>query len=122
MLVISFIFVLIFFYKNIISQKVNYSREYFFSIINITLFFPFLFFANNLYSFLFLLEFLSTLIFYKLVVSKINQKPLINLEKNIFFSKKYISMLFFQFWITFFSTITLFYFFNQILLMVGSSD
>ena len=113
---------ILFFYKNIFLQKINYSNDYFFAIINITLFFPIIFFTNNIYSFIFFLEFLGVLIFYKLIVSKTTSIDFFKKKKNFFFSKKYINMLFYQFWITFFSTVFLFYFLINILLIFGTSN
>ena len=79
---------LLFFYKNIFLQKINYSNDYFFSIINILIFVPFIFFSNNIYSFIFFLEFLTILVFYKLVVSKTNSTEFFKKKKNFFFFKK----------------------------------
>ena len=116
------IILIIYIFKNLFFQKINYPKEYFFSILNIIVISPILFFTNNLFSFIFLLELLSVLIFFKLTVSKINKKTNFLSNKNLFFSKKYLSLLFFQFWVTFFSTIMLFFFLNSILVLLGSSN
>lgn len=47
------------------------SNDYIFSIINLVLIFPYLFFINTVFTFLFLLELISVVLFYKLISSKI---------------------------------------------------
>lgn len=84
-------------YKSLFLQKINYANDYFFSILNLTLFLPIIFFSNNIYSFIFFLEFLGMLVFYKLIVSKTNSLDFFKKKKNFFFSKKYVNMLFYQF-------------------------
>lgn len=124
--IIFFIFIInlnvLFLYKSLFLQKINYANDYFFSILNLTLFLPFMFFSNNVYSFIFFLEFLGILVFYKLIVSKTSSLDFFKKKKNFFFSKKYVNMLFYQFWVTFFSTIFLFYFLMSIILMFGTSN
>jgi hypothetical protein len=52
-----------------IDNNVN-NNDYYFSIFNILLISPFLFLSNSFYNFLFVIELISSLIFYKFVVSK----------------------------------------------------
>ena len=124
LIILSYLFfiIIINIFKNLILQKLNYTREYFFSLINLTLVSPFIFLCSNFYSLIFLIELLTTIIFYKLIVSKINNNKFLQKKYNIYFSKKYISMIFYQFWMTFFSSIIIFYFFNQINQLLGSSN
>lgn len=84
----------------------NYSIDYIFAILNITLFIPFIFLANTLFTFFFIIELVSCSIFYKFVVSKLsfNSK---NYKDNFFsiFSKNYLNVLFYQYWSSFFSSV-----------------
>lgn len=99
--------------------------DFFFAIGNLCIIIPNLYSVNTLYSFIFLMELVSTIIFYKFVVSKIWSKDfekLTNTSSKIFsrnLPTQYLDMLFFQFWSTFFSTVllltttlTVFYLFN----------
>jgi hypothetical protein len=99
--VIFFIFLinlnLLFCYKNLILQKINYSNDFFFAILNLNLFLPFIFLSNNIFNFIFFLELLGILVFFKLVVSKNNSVEFFKKKKNFFFSKKFINMIFYQF-------------------------
>ena len=80
-------------------QILNLMKDYYF----VTLFLVFntiyLFVINNFFSFLFVLEYLNILILYKLLLSKINKTKVycINNTKLIFSTKKFISLLFYQF-------------------------
>lgn len=104
-------------------SKINYSNDYFFSLINITILLPLIFLSNNIFSFIFILELVTSIIFYKLVVSKLwysnhdKNKKLFNLK-----SKNYINVIFYQFWITFFATIIIFFFYININYIFGTTD
>jgi hypothetical protein len=99
------------------------SIDYLFSINNIVLLLPYLFFVNTVFTFLFLLELISVILLYKLISSKIwfknfdKSKQLLN---NI--PQNYINMVFFQYWITFFSTIFIIYFYINMFYMYGTTD
>lgn len=84
----------------------NYSIDYIFSIINITLFIPLIFLSNTLFTFFFLIELVSCSIFYKFIVSKLSFKNN-NYKDNFFsiYSKNYINILFYQYWSSFFSSV-----------------
>ena len=92
-------------------NKINYSNDYFFALLNLTVLLPLIFLSNNIFSFIFILELNTSIIFYKLVVSKLwystNDK---NKKLNKVKSKSYVNLIFYQFWITFFSTIMIFFF------------
>lgn len=45
--------------------------DYFFALINLSNFLPLIFLSNTLFTFLFILEFTSVIVFYKFVVSKL---------------------------------------------------
>ncbi len=123
LVLISFFFII--FLKFFSGAKTPISIDFLFAISNLSAVLPLFFYVNTLYSFIFLLEVLSALIFYKFVASRIWNTEEISTDalKNKSFSrslpKQYLDMLFFQFWATFFSTITLlistltlFYLFN----------
>lgn len=97
------------------------SNDYYFSVNNILIITPFFFFANTVFSFLFILEVISTLTLYKLVSSKIWYTQL-NGFKNKKVPQQYINMLFFQFWVTFFSTIFIVYFYVNVFFLFGSTE
>ena len=83
---------------------------------------PLIFFSNNIFSFFFLLELNSCIIFYKLVVSKLWY---FNLDNNFYkfnkiFSKSYLNLIFYQFWVTFFSTVLIIFFIININFIFGS--
>lgn len=101
------------FFKNI---------DYLFSIINLMLVMPYLFFVNTTFTFLFVLEFVSCLLFYNIISSKIwfkNPSPT-TIKNNI--PQTYINMIFFQYWVTFFSTIFIIYFYIDVFSIYGTSD
>ena len=117
-------FVLLLITKQIYYSNVNYSYDYFFSILNLSIFLPLLFLSNDIFSFFFLLELNSCLIFYKLVVSKLWY---FNLDGNFnkftkTFSKNYLNLIFYQFWVTFFSTVLIIFFFLNINFIFGSTN
>lgn len=99
-----------------VKNNNNYSIDYIFSIINITLFIPLIFLSNTLFTFFFLIELVSCSIFYKFIVSKLSFKNN-NYKDNFFsiYSKNYINILFYQYWSSFFSSVlivfSIFFFF-----------
>ena len=113
-----FVFILI---KAVRNNNLNKSIDYYFSINNILMLTPFLFMVNTVFTFLFFIEVVSILVLYKLVSSKIwFFNP--NNSKNSKLPQYYINMLFFQFWVTFFSTIFIIYFYINIFYVFGSSE
>lgn len=115
---------LFFLIKQIAYSNINYSYDYFFSLINLNIFLPLLFLSNNIFSFFFLLELNSCLIFYKLTVSKLWYLNLSNNSNkfNKIFSKNYLNLIFYQFWVTFFSTVLILFFFLNLNFMFGSTN
>ena len=99
------------------------SLDYLFSINNLIILLPYIFFVNTVFTFLFLLELISVFLFYKLVSSKIwfkNLQQNTNLVNNI--PQHYINMVFFQYWVTFFSTIFIVYFYINVFYLYGTSE
>lgn len=97
------------------------STDYFFSISNLLLLLPLIFFLNNILVFLFFIEMLAVLVFYKLISSKIWFKK-IKGKVNDKTPQKYVNMVFFQFWVTFFSTIFVVFFYINVLYLYGTTD
>ena len=105
------------------NHNLTKSIDYLFSINNLILILPYLFLINTVFTFLFLLELISVFLFYKLISSKIwfkSSKKSTSLTNNI--PQHYINMVFFQYWVTFFSTIFIVYFYINIFYLYGSSD
>jgi len=116
---ISFYILCGFFKKNGSGRGVDYV----FSICNLIVILPYLFFVHTVFTFLFMLELISTVIFYKLVSSKVwfrGVKNSYSLSNNI--PQNYINMVFFQYWVTFLSTIFCVYFYINIFCIYGTSD
>jgi len=117
----SFYFVL----RAVIFNKSEYPIDFFFSLLNLILFLPLLFCINNFFTFLFVLELISCFLFYKLAASKLwykttSEKILIttnNEKPNV-----YVNMIFFQYWITFFSTILIIYTMLNIFYLFGTTE
>lgn len=120
---INFIMInIIKFYKN---KNINFNIDYFFALFNLSIFIPMMYLSNSMYTFLFLLESNSILILYKFSVSKYFFKSPKENDKFKFLKntpKHYINMLFFQYWINFFSSIILFVSVFNILLLLGTSE
>lgn len=110
------------------SININYSVDYFFTVGNLAILLLTIFLSNTLYTFLFVLELNSSLIFYKFVVSKFwfksNKFSFLNnyTKFNKVLPKFYLNMLFFQYWVTFFSSVLILYALINLLLIYGSSE
>lgn len=103
------------------------NNDYYFSLLNASIFIPLLFFCNSLFNFLFILEVVSIIIFYKFVVSKFwfNDKFSFFKKTNILeriFSRNYVNVLFFQYWVNFFSSVVLIISIINIMYLYGSTD
>lgn len=113
-----------FFLLKAVFKKTNLlkSIDYLFSLNNLTLLLPYLFFVNTTFTFLFLLELISTILLYKLISSKIWFKNTHGTKSTNNIPQNYINMVFFQYWITFFSTIFIVYFYINIFYIYGTTD
>jgi len=124
--IFSFIVFLLLIFNNLHTQGVNLYKDYFFSLTNILLSTPYIFLVNNFFSFIFILEYINTVVFYKLISSKLEKNKNYFVEntheENNLSSKKYVNIIFFQFWATFFSNMFFFYFFIYMLFKVGSTN
>lgn len=116
----------IFVSQNLSSIQNFVKLDYFFALVNLSNFLPFIFFTNTLFTFLFILEFVSVIVFYKFVVSKIwklNNLENINNFKNFRnLPNYYLNMLFFQYWATFFSSVLIVFSFITYIYMYGTTE
>jgi NADH:ubiquinone oxidoreductase subunit 2 (subunit N) len=103
----------------------SYKYDFFFALLNLSIFLVILLFTNTLFSFFFLLEVNSVLIFFKFLMSKTwykdNNKSSLNLKQSNN-SKTFINMLFFQFWTAFFSSVLFVYTIIFLLFTFGSTE
>jgi hypothetical protein len=125
----NFIYKYIFFFLKIVLfifyivyllaiTKVYFSTDYLYSIGVILVISPLLFLSNNFFSFYFFLELIVCLTFFKFVVSRFWYKSSLKFYKQSaaekykdYTPKMFTNALFFQYWISFFSSIMLLYFF-----------
>ena len=103
--------------------------DFFFSIFNLLIFLPLIFLSNTFFTFFFFLEIGSFLIFYKFLSSRFFYKNNFNssifktFEKfNKLLPKNFLNVLFFQYWVTFFSSILILIFLIQLIQIFGSSE
>ncbi len=118
-------FTTFFLLRSTITKKTNLvkSLDYLFSVNNLVVILPYLFFVNTVFTFLFFLELVSAILFYKLISSKIwfkTHQHTKYVTNNI--PQNFINMVFFQYWVTFFSTIFIVYFYINIFYIYGTSE
>ena len=112
----------------ILAKKNNQIKgiDYLFSLLNLVILLPYLYFSSTIFTFLFFVEIVSFTLLYKLISSQIwfKTQNLNKLYKSL--TKQtptnYINMLFFQYWVMFFSTIFIVYFYINIFYIYGSSN
>lgn len=111
-------------FNKTISVNQNATQDYIFIITNLTLLLPYIFCINTFFVFIFFLEFLSCFLFYKLISSSIWYKNYSSIKINfkIFLPLNFLNMIFFQYWVTFFSTIFLIYSYISIINIFGTSE
>jgi NADH:ubiquinone oxidoreductase subunit 2 (subunit N) len=115
----------IFLLLKLVFKKANLAKsvDYLFSVNNLVVLLPYLFSINTVFSFLFFLELISVALLYKLISSKIWFKSHTKGNSvNNSIPQSYINMVFFQYWVTFFSTIFIVYFYINIFYLYGTSD
>lgn len=103
----------------------SYKYDFFFVLLNLSIFLVILFFSNTLFSFFFLLEVNSVLIFFKFLMSKtwyLNNNSSTLKEKQNSNSKIFLNMLFFQFWTAFFSSVLFVFSIILFLFTFGSTE
>ena len=117
-------FLFYFLLKQIVfKNKIIKSLDFLLSVSGLIFLLPYLFCTSTVFTFLFFLELLSTILFYKLLSSKIWYKS--NNKNNTLkndLPQNYINMIFFQYWVTFFSTIFIIYFYINMYSIFGTSD
>lgn len=101
--------------------------DFFFSLINLSIFLILLLFTNSFYSFFFVIEVNSLLLFYKFLTSRLwykdsSSKRLEDQKNSKFNPRIFLNMLFFQFWSSFFSSIFFVYIIIYILYSFGSTE
>ncbi len=109
-----------------VSNNVN-NIDYYFSVVNISISIPLIFLSNSLYNFIFILEMISILIFYKFSVSRFWYKNINDTwnKKNLldrFVSRFYLNVLFYQYWVNFFSSVLIILSILNIVYMYGSTE
>lgn len=120
--------ILFWYFKIITRNNLPQSIDFFFVLINLSIFAPLIFASNTFYTLFFIMEVISCFLFYKFAVSKIwfhantsnNPKLKNKFSKN--FPKEYISMLFFQFWSTFFSSVLILVSLLNLFYMLGTTE
>lgn len=122
-----FLFLSYFIFLNTKKSNIVVNNDYYFSLLSIIIFIPFFYFSNSFFNFLFFLEIVSVLIFYKFVVSKFwfNDKFGFFKKSNILervFSRNYLNVLFFQYWINFFSSVVLIISLINLMYIYGSTE
>lgn len=123
------ILMIVFFMLNLTSfaNSLSYSSDYIFSITNIVLYSCLLFLSNSIFSFIFVLELSSITIFYNFVSAKssFSKSPGSTKPSSLGVSgnpHQYLSMLLFQYWATFFSSILIFFSLILIFLKFNSTE
>jgi hypothetical protein len=98
--------------------KIYFPIDYLYSVSVILVIAPLLFLSNNFFSFYFFLELIVCLTFFKFVVSRFWYKSSVKFYKQSttekykdYTPRMFANALFFQYWISFFSSIMLLYFF-----------
>lgn len=71
LLLLTFNLFFLFICQNLSLVQNFVKLDYFFALLNLSNFLPLIFIVNTLFTFLFVLEFVSVIIFYKFVVSKL---------------------------------------------------
>ena len=110
-------------------SRVFFSVDYIYSIGNLFIISPLIFLSNNFFVFYFLLELIVCLTFFKFVVSRFWYKDSYNFYKKAsaekyadYTPKMFVNALFFQYWVSFFSSILLLLFFINLEFYFSSTD
>lgn len=113
---------------NQIYASKTISPDYFFAILSLNLLLPVLFFSSNIMTFFFVLEVCSCLILFKFVVGQ-EWGSTIWSKKSQFFNYSaqsrataYTNVVFFQYWVSFFSSILFVYSMLMFVYFYGSTD
>jgi hypothetical protein len=113
--------------RNINQQNNINNNDYYFSISNLSIIIPLIFISNSFYNFIFILEVVSMIIFYKFTVSKFwfkSSNESFNKKNYLerFFSKNYLNVLFYQYWVNFFSTVIILFSIINLIFIYGTSE
>jgi len=102
----------------------NLKSDFLFSLHFLFIISVFVYYCNNFFSFLFFLEIISLSVFFNFISSRIWKNNIVtNIDlKKINSFRKYLNLLFFQFWSSFFSTVILFFFFLILIFYFGTTE
>ena len=126
-LFIYFLFIFFLFFLLVSTGKLTlmYDFDFFFSLLNFFIVSTFFFMSKSFVSFFFFLELLSCFVFYQFIVSntfyskaKLSSVNSFGLKNN----KQVLSVLFFQYWASFFSSVIFVYVFSLLVFFFGSTD
>lgn len=112
----------------LLHNNAVYSSDFFFAILHLGIILPVFLQINTLYSFIFVIEVISLIVFYKFTTGTIwNKTQITGVDDKIDFlknpaPKNYLNMLFFQYWVSFFSSFLIFFSLLLILNFYGSSE
>jgi len=94
---------------SLLIKKNLYKLDYFFSLVNLSIFLPTILLVNNLFTFFFFLELNAAIVFYKFITTNCWTSTKNQLFYNSNTPKNYVNMLFFQYWSSFFSSVLFVY-------------
>lgn len=115
-------------FNNKITLIKRLQFDYFFTIYFLSITLPILFFCNNILTFFFILELVSCLILLQFVIGR-DWENLISTKKSLFFnyssgnkSTSFINIIFFQYWVSFFSSVLIVYALLMFLYYYGTTE
>lgn len=127
-LLFNVIFFLIYSILLKIPNLKNLQFDYFIAVSILNIILPLIFFSNNVLTFFFILELVSSLILFKFIVGR-DWELLISSKKSDFFnfsnnykSSSYVNIIFFQYWISFFSSVLIVYSLLMFFYFYGSTE
>lgn len=128
-LTFNLIFISIFkLFLNKITVLKKLPFEYFIAIINLNVLLPVLFFSSNILTFFFILEVVSTLILFQFVVGR-DWEVLTSAKNTNFFhyniaqkTNSFINIIFFQYWVSFFSSVLIVYSLLMFIYYFGTTE
>lgn len=124
-LIVNIVFLFVINSYNFNSEVLKF--DFFFALLNLSLFLILLLFTNSFYSFFFVIELNSLLLLYKFLMSRLwykdkNSNKLNNTKTSKFSPRIFLNMLFFQFWSSFFSSVFFVYILIFLLFIFGTSE
>lgn len=107
----------------LIKTSNKYKMEFIVALCSISLISPLLFLSNNLISFYFIIELIVLTVFYQFINNKNDFKKKFSIN-NLYsiFSKSYVNLIFYNYWVSFFSSVFILYVLILILAITGLND